>query len=96
MNCDLLKFPSKRKVKTLKFDKTNSPFVFYNLISYKSKVDSGRIENKFYVSEITNLPSTEMVTSSYDGECGEKLQVSKKVFKEVPPDKFYIKYGEEK
>lgn len=92
LNCDLLKYPSRSKMKTLKFDKSNSPFVFYNLISYKTKGDTTRLENKFYVSEITNMPSSEMVTRSYSGECGKKLDYPVKVFKDVSPDKFYIHY----
>lgn len=92
VNCDLLKYPSKRKMKTLKFDKSNSPFVFYNLISYKIKLDTSRMENKFYVSEIANMPSSEIMTSSYSGECGERLDYAVQVFKEESPDKFYIHY----
>ena len=96
VNCDLTKYPSIRKVKTLMFDKSNSPFVFYNLISYKTKKDTNRMENKFYVSEITNMPSKEMVTKSYTGECGKNLDMGRDVFKDVAPDKFFIHYTTDK
>lgn len=93
LNCDLLQFPKMKKVKTLKFDKLNSPFLFYNIISYKSIGDNVRMENNFYVSEITNMPSYEVKKTIYEDECGKKLPVSKLVFKEVAPDKFYNYYN---
>lgn len=96
VKCDLEEYPSRRNVKTLKFDKTNSPFVFYNLITYKTKSDSSRIENKFYVSEITNLPSTEMLTTVNTDSCGKSLFGPIDVFKNITPDKFYIRYTKEK
>ena len=51
VDCDMVAYPSNRKIKTLKFDKTNSPFVFYNLISYNTKSDSTRMENKFLLAK---------------------------------------------
>jgi hypothetical protein len=92
-NCDLVLYPSKRKVKTLKFEQSNSPFVFYNLITYKTKSDSARMENKFFVSEITNMPSSEILTNIYTDLCGKKSVVTQKVFKDATPDKFYVHYA---
>ena len=89
MNCDLSKYPSRNKVKTLKFDKSNPPFVFYNLITYNAKGDATKMENKFYVSEVTNLPESEMFTKIYTDVRGRKYDIPKKVFKDVTPDKFY-------
>ena len=96
VNCDLSKYPSRSKVKTLKFDKSNPPFVFYNLITYNAKGDATGMENKFYVSEVTNLPESEMFTKSYTDVCGRKYEIPKKVFKDVAPDKFYIHFTTEK
>jgi len=91
-NCDLSKYPSSNKIKTVKFEKSNSPFVFYNLISYKIKSENKRMENKFYVSEVTNVPSTAIVNYTYKNECGVESIYGKAVFNNVTPDKFYIQY----
>ena len=96
VNCDLPKYPSRSKIKTLQFDKSNSPFVFYNLITYKTKGEASRIENNFFVSEITNYPSDEMFTKVDTSACGRHLAVPEKVFKDVAPDKFYFYYTKEK
>jgi hypothetical protein len=95
-NCYLVKYPSRKNVSTLKFHKENSPYVFYNLITYSTKTDTIRLENKFYVSEITNYPSTEMFTYLDTSVCGRKLSFPVEVFKTLSPDKFYIKYMVEK
>jgi hypothetical protein len=95
-NCDLTKYPSRKNIKTLKYGKDNSPFVFYNLITYSTKSDTLRLENKFYVSEITNYPSTEMFTNIDTSACGKKLERPIQVFKNVTPDKFYIKFTTER
>ncbi len=92
VDCDLLKYPTSKTIKTVKFDKTNSPFVFYNLITYKSKGDSTRMENRFYVSEITNYPSDKMFIEVDTSMCGRKLEIPETVFKNVSPDKFYYHY----
>ncbi len=91
-NCELLKYPTKNKIKKLSFDKSTSPFVFYNLISYSNNGVNNKMENKFYVNEITNLPSSAVVKYSYIGECGTVLPYSVKVFNETKPNKFYIQY----
>jgi hypothetical protein len=92
LNCDLSKYPTSKTIKTVQFDKSNSPFVFYNLISYKSKGDSTRMENRFYVSEITNYPEVKMFTKVDTSICGRKLNIPERIFKNVTPDKFYYKY----
>jgi hypothetical protein len=96
LNCDLLKAPSARKVKTLQFEKSNSPFVFYNLISYRTSKDSARMENKFYVTEITNRPASQMFISVDTNSCGKSLNIPETIFRDVRPDKFYFRYSVEK
>ena len=95
-SCDLVKYPSRKNIKTLKYGKDNSPFVFYNLITYSTKSDTLRLENKFYVSEITNYPSTEIFTDIDTSACGKKLEFPIQVFKNVTPGKFYVKYTTER
>lgn len=92
-NCDLPTFPySRKRIRTLKFDKSGSPFVFSNIISYTANGDTDRTENKFYVSEITNYPSQEVVRPVYTTPCGEGLNSPRYIFRDPGPDKFYIKY----
>ena len=95
-NCNLAKYPSRRSIRTLKYSKENSPFVFYNLITYSTKSDTLRLENRFYVNEITNYPANELFTKIDTSACGKKLDFPIQVFKNEMPDKFYIKYSMER
>ena len=92
-NCDLDSYPKNDKA-TINFDKTNSPYVFYNLITYTVKHDTSRFENKFYVSEITNYPSYYLLTTVDTSACGGKINVYNPVYvlKKLTPNKFYINY----
>lgn len=93
-HCDLLKYPSPKQVKTLYFDKSESPMVFGNRITY-SAGDSEeliRFENQFYVSEITNYPMAALYEQRYEEVCGQKSVSKINFIKGAAPDKFYIKY----
>ena len=91
-HCELPDAPAPKKIKILRFEKGSSPYTFYNIISYKTGQDSGRIENKFFVSEISNIPSKKMYSSIDTNACGEKLMMPKSVFKSRGPDHFYYEY----
>ena len=95
INCDLPKYPSTKDIKTVKFDKTNSPFVFFNIISYTVQNETTKFENRFFVSELTNMPGANMFTNVDKSLCGTKLGTPIKAFKNVSPDKFYVKYVRE-
>ncbi len=93
-DCELLRYPRKKQIKTKKFTKEKSPFVFTNRIAY-IKGNSPkliRFENEFYISEITNYPESEVVELQSTEFCGEKSRTKLKLFKENPPEKFYINY----
>ena len=97
-DCDLLRNPTKTQIKTLTFDKGNSPIVFSNRIEYKVGQTGTPIkfENKFFVSEITNYPKSEIIESRDDKYCGEVISTTNgktEYFRNVYPDKFYIKYS---
>lgn len=96
ISCELNKYPSRRNVKTLKFNKENSPIVFSNIITYSTTNDTLRLENKFFVNEITNLPSSEVYKNIDTAFCGQKLDFPVKIFNNVSPGKFYVKYYFEK
>ena len=74
------------------FDKSNSPFVFSNLISFKIKGDTTRIENKFYINEITNYQESKVFNEVELNKCGKRYETPKKVFKDSLPDRFYVRY----
>lgn len=93
-DCDLFKYPTKNQITPLIFSKEESPFVFSNRIAYCVGLTSDliRFENEFYVTEIINIPESEMFKSKYDEYCNQKMITMTKYFKDVAPDKFYIKY----
>lgn len=93
-DCDLFKYPSKSQIKSKSFSKTDSPIVFSNRISYTvgASTEPIKFENEFYVAEVTNYPEEEFTEKKGDEFCGEKSVVKKMYFKNVSPDKFYIKY----
>ena len=93
-DCDLFKYPTKSQVKTKSFAKADSPIVFSNRLAYSVGKDGEliRFENEFYVTEITNYPENEILESKKAEFCGQKSGVISRYFKNVSPDKFYIKY----
>ena len=90
--CEFDEYPTPRNIKTLQFDISNSPFIFYNLITYSNTTDTLRFENNFHVSEITNYPKSLMFDKIDTTFCGEDLNVPIHFLKHSSPDKFYIKY----
>lgn len=95
-DCNLPKYPSQKNYTSLNFDINSSPIVFYNLITYSTKNDTLRFENKFHVSEITNYPSSEMFITVDTTFCGGKIDFPYRAFIKNTPDKFYIKYNKDK
>lgn len=93
-DCDLFKYPTKKQIKLKSFSKAESPIVFSNRIAYTVGQTENLIkfENEFYVTEISNYPESEILESKYDEYCGQKSMTMSKYFKNVSPDKFYIKY----
>ncbi|MCX6235838.1 MAG: hypothetical protein NT175_14170 [Bacteroidetes bacterium] len=93
-DCDLFKYPAKKQISTKSFTISDSPLVFSNRVVYTVGQSGNpvRFENEYYISEITNYPQSEMFESAYDVYCGEKNSVLTYYFKNVSPDKFYLKY----
>jgi len=95
-DCDFLRFPTKRQIKSMKFNKSDSPLVFSNRIAYTiGQTDSKTIkfENEFYVTEISNYPEREITNKKFEKFCGETNRIKTKFFKKVSADQFYIKYN---
>lgn len=93
-DCYLLRFPSRKQTAVQTFDKSNSPFVFSNRIAYKVGQNDSlrRIENAFYVNEISNICEDKMLIKKTEENCGEKALEKTYFFKEVNADDFYIRY----
>ena len=93
-DCDMLRFPSKKQNVSKTFNKSNSPYVFSNRITYRIGQDENEkiVENEFYVTEISNLPKDKMLFKKTDEYCGQKNSEKSYFFKDVEPDRFFIKY----
>jgi len=96
-DCNLLRYPSRNKIRTIHFSKNESPLVFSNRITYALEDSSKfiKFENEFYVTEITNYPEKELIEKKYDEFCGEKNVEKVGYFKNTSPYKFFIKYTKE-
>lgn len=97
-DCDLIRYPNKRQIKAITFNAATSPLQFSNRIAYSVK-DSDelvRLENSFYVSEVSNYPEKEMISTENEEFCGEKSRVQSRSFNNVAPNKFYLKYSKDK
>lgn len=81
VSCDLVKYPASKSIKTLQYKKDNSPFQFYNLISYTVNNVPYRFDNRFYVSEIANYPAKDVFNVTDRNECNNVLDYSIKTFK---------------
>lgn len=92
ISCNLLKNPTKANPSSVQFTRETSPFVFANLITYATKSDTVRLENNFFVKEIANYPSTQLVHYVDTNNCGKRLDYPSKVLKQQDPNKFFIKY----
>lgn len=94
-DCDLYRFPSKKQVKTVSFNKENSPFVFSNRIAYyiDSKENSTHFENEFFVTEITNYPENQVIEERPELFCEQEGKKEMKFFKNETPFQFYIRYN---
>jgi len=96
-DCDLFKYPTRKQIKSKTFKKSDSPFVFGNRIAYMVGQTGNliKLENEFYVSEISNYPESEIMELKSDEFCDQKSVTMTKYFKNVSPDRFYIKYNKD-
>ncbi len=93
-DCDLLRFPKMRQISTETFNKDESPYVFSNRIAYNVGQSENliKLENEFYISEISNYPESEFITIKYLEFCGQKSSIITKEFIKEAPDSFYIQF----
>lgn len=100
-DCDLLLFPKKRDIKTLRFSRDNSPYIFSNVIAYSLENEDklNIVENEFYISEVTNYPEKEIFEDIDVSDCDIKDRFSSSKSKayyfkrdKITPEGFYFKY----
>jgi hypothetical protein len=93
-HCDLYCNPTSYAIRTISFTKSESPIVFSNRIEYRvgQLGNPTKLENEFYISEITNYPEVEMIEHRIDRFCGQREFTLTKYLKNSAYDKFYIKY----
>ncbi|MCF6183860.1 MAG: hypothetical protein L3J56_04385 [Bacteroidales bacterium] len=92
-SCDLLKYPRAKDIKTKTYTLKDSPIVFSNRISYEINGNSKLVENKFFVSEITNYPESSFFELKYQEFCGEKSYQPIKTYKFYNSHSFFIEYN---
>jgi len=93
-DCDLYKYPTKNQIKTKSFTKSTSPLIFSNRLVYKIENDLIPIKfvNEFFVTEITNYAEADITERKYEEYCDQKDDITSLFFKDVSPNKFYLKY----
>ena len=96
-NCELFRYPTNNQTTASIFSASESPLVFSNKLAYYlgDSKELIRVNNEFYVSEITNLTEKNMIErrNEYDEYCGEKTFPSLKTYwKDATADRFYIMY----
>lgn len=91
-DCDLLRFPTSKQKSIKTFSEESSPIHFYNTITYKIGEKINKVNNDFYVSEITNIASKDAFSHEKNKFCDQKGGEIIKIFKESGTDKFYIIY----
>jgi len=92
-NCDVFKYPKSNEIKSKSYTVEQSPLVFSNRITYEINGISNKIENDFFVSEITNYPESEFFEWKYDEYCDQKSSFHKKHYQFYGIDKFYLEYS---
>ena len=93
-HCDLMDCPKERQIKPMMFNSDNSPYSIRNRITYTvgASDEFVVVENKFYVSEITNYPEREITEIVLAYNCGKVDESGKKKLIGQAPSKFYIRY----
>ena len=92
-DCDLLLFPKRKEVSTIKFTIDNSPVVFENRLVYRmGDGPEQSLIHRFFVSGITNMHKNKFIGLKTETFCGQEGVNEKEYFKFSSPDKFYISY----
>lgn len=98
--CDMKKFPvnNSKKIKSIDFETTNSPITFGNIIAYRTDGNNKEkvIENQFYLSKITNYPSSLFKTKQAKDRCPDDAAIYSDyeyIYNFYALNNFFIKYS---
>lgn len=93
-DCDLYESPNKKETASMSFDISTTPVAFTNYICYRVG-DNGTdqfVENKFYVSEVSNQNHDATFHKIEVGCESDEYRTKENVFIRTSPKEFYIKY----
>lgn len=94
-HCDLKKYPNSKNINSVKFKQEESPIVFSNRLTYSKGISENqvKIENSFFVSEITNYPFHKFTKTIGVEKCNTTFPVDEKIFLFESGELFYFKYN---
>lgn len=92
--CGMRQFPDEEQIKTISFSNSNSPYQISFRVSYSvgSDNDLYRVNNDFYVSEITNYPYDNFFKHEDKVYCGDTVSYDNSVPQYFSPTSFYNFY----
>lgn len=96
-DCDFINFPTHKKISTVAFEQSESPYEFYNLISYQIEdTISVEMKNVFYIDKISNYPEQSFLGYKEKNNCDETYLIPQAYFPFQEPGSFYLKYRRNK
>jgi hypothetical protein len=97
-DCDLLRYPKNKNIIKKDFTESTTPYTFGNKIAYTLGQSEKiiRIENNFFVSEISNSPEKAVIIKKEETFCDEKSGDKTEYFTNSSPNEFYIHYIKDK
>lgn len=92
-DCDFVAYPANKKISSVSFESSESPYQFYNLLNYLVD-DSVSVEmkNTFYIEKISNYPEDMFVAYKSKNKCGEYYLNPQPYFQLAESNKFFVKY----
>jgi len=92
-DCDLIRYPKSKNNSSVNFSENDSPIKFENIICFTVADKKVITKNQFYISNITNYPSSSFYDYKNVEFCGDKSYNQLKFFKFYDLNKFYVKYS---
>ncbi|NEN24629.1 hypothetical protein G3O08_14070 [Cryomorpha ignava] len=92
-DCDFVAYPDNKKISSVSFEPSESPYQFYNLLNYLID-DSVSVEmkNAFYIEKVSNYPERMFIGYNKKNKCGQDYLNPQPYFQFAGSDKFYVRY----
>jgi hypothetical protein len=94
-DCNLFRFPTAKQIVSSDFDKSSSPFVYRNRITYdfsETMQNAKQIENEFWAKKITNYPELNFSTFEYDKFCNDSSSNKVESFIYKKCSNYFVEY----